>query len=236
MKTLRIANIILCILFCAGCDKDNEATLPVIKPEAIGEMIDARDGFSYHWVRYNGLDWTVENAHYKTAEGTYAIYIGNQIIGESEDEANSRTLAKYGYLYTYQGALEAAPDGWRVPTDDDWKKLEKALGMSGSEAEETGWRGKYAAELMKQDGKGTSLGFLYAGYWIANTSSYASRFHLMEAYGLYWSSTEDASKNNQYVYYRKIAYNSSEVFRYSTDKANMLSIRFVRDSDSNTNN
>ncbi|MBP1612583.1 MAG: hypothetical protein H6Q13_31 [Bacteroidetes bacterium] len=236
MKTLHIANIILCILFCAGCDKDNEAVLPVIKPEATGEMIDARDGFNYHWVRYNGLDWTVENAHYQTTEGTYAIYTANQILSESEDETNSKTLAKYGYLYTYQGALEAAPDGWRVPTDDDWKKLEKALGMSSRETEETGWRGKYAAELMKQGEEGTSLNFLYAGYWIASTSSYASQFHLMGAYGLYWSSTEDTLKSNKYAYYRKFLYNSPQVFRYSTDKANMLSIRFVRDSDSNTNN
>lgn len=236
MKTLHIANIILCILFCTGCDKENEETLPVVKPEATGEMIDARDQFNYHWVRYNGLDWTIENSHYKTTEGSYAIYVDNQIIGESEDERNSKTLAKYGYLYTYQGALEAAPDGWRVPTDDDWKNLEKTLGMSKNEAEDTEWRGKYTAELMKQDGEGTSLNFLCAGFWTVSISSYTSPFHLIGVYGLYWSSTEDTLKSNEYVYYRKIVYNSSKVFRYSIDKANMLSVRFVRDSDSNTNN
>ena len=47
------------------------------------------------------------------------------------------------FLYTYEGALKAVPEGWRLPTDDDWKKLEATLGMSVSQIGMLDeWRGK----------------------------------------------------------------------------------------------
>ena len=36
----------------------------------------------------------------------------------------------------------ACPTGWHLPSDDEWKQLEMHLGMSQSEADVTGWRGK----------------------------------------------------------------------------------------------
>jgi uncharacterized protein (TIGR02145 family) len=42
------------------------------------------------------------------------------------------------YAYTHE---DFAPEGWRIPTDDDFKTLEMYLGMSQSEADDIGGRG-----------------------------------------------------------------------------------------------
>ena len=221
---------ILVVCMSYGCSNDDNASLPTVKPEASGTFVDPRDGFNYNWVRFNGLDWTVEKSHFQTSENTYGVYVLNQTIGETSEETTARTIAKYGYLYNYEGALEAAPEGWRVPTDNDWKKLEEALGTSTEDADKTDWRGQNAGTLMTQGKDGTGLSFQYSGYWTATTSSFGSPYRLMGAYGFYWTATEDTSKGDAFSYYRKIVYNSPQVFRYSGDKKNMLSVRFVRDA------
>ena len=118
------------LLTACGSD-DDDTTVPHITPEATGEFTDNRDGTTYHYVTYGGLDWTVENARYDTGnDDTRSIYLSNDAIGDEEGTAAQQTVGTYGYLYSWQGAQEAVPDGWRLPTDDDWKKLEMALGMA----------------------------------------------------------------------------------------------------------
>ena len=114
------------LLTACGSD-DGDTTVPHITPEATGEFTDTRDGNVYHYVTYGGLDWTVENARYDTGnDDTRSTYLSNDAIGDDEGTAAQQTVSTYGYLYSWQGAQEAVPDGWRLPTDDDWKKLEMA--------------------------------------------------------------------------------------------------------------
>ena len=42
---------------------------------------------------------------------------------------------------TMEGTQGICPDGWHIPTDDEWKTLEKALGMTQTEVNGTGYRG-----------------------------------------------------------------------------------------------
>ena len=37
---------------------------------------------------------------------------------------------EYGGFYLYGSALVSCPNGWHLPTDEEWKRLEKKLGMS----------------------------------------------------------------------------------------------------------
>ena len=54
--------------------------------------------------------------------------------------------------------MRAIPEGWRLPTDEDWNKLEAALGMSASEIAKTNeWRGNREAALLKEGAEG--IGF-----------------------------------------------------------------------------
>ncbi|MBA7584634.1 hypothetical protein ES708_26591 [subsurface metagenome] len=59
-------------------------------------------------------------------------------VSEAKLTSNYQT---YGVLYNWPAALNACPTGWHLPSDEEWKQLEMYLGMSQSEAENTGWRG-----------------------------------------------------------------------------------------------
>lgn len=86
-----------------------------------------------------------------------AIIEGQEHFEEAE-LANGHYSETYGLLYTYEAALRAIPEGWRLPTDEDWNKLEAALGMSASEIAKTNeWRGNREAALLKEGAEG--IGF-----------------------------------------------------------------------------
>ena len=231
MKKLHIfLFILLPLIGLMSCSKDNkDENAPSITPEASGTMTDVRDGATYHWVRYNGLDWTVENSRYNTGDANCAVYYTNKAIGQDDSSNDSLTVKNYGYLYNLKGAKAAVPDGWRLPTDEDYKKLEQALGMSSAEADADGWRGSYQATLLTQSEQGSQLAFKYGGLYDANSTSYSSSLHYLwqTAYGYYWSATEITDSG--VAYFRKIQYNTGQVWRHTTDVNNMFSVRFVRD-------
>jgi uncharacterized protein (TIGR02145 family) len=55
-------------------------------------------------------------------------------------------------LQTGYGIIVIAPEGWPVPTHDDWKKLEMFLGMSASESARGPWRGTDEGGKLKETG------------------------------------------------------------------------------------
>lgn len=217
------------LLFMAGSCSNNDNKLPEIKPAKTGTFTDPRDNYEYHWVQIGDLQWTVENSHYHTGELTDTIY---QDDGHGGSPAYSdKNLASYGYLYTYKGALAAVPEGWRLPTDEDWNKLEMALGTSADDVVKKGWRGTYAGTLLQQQEEGTMLHLQMGGYYTTYLPSYGAGYKYMSVYGFFWSSTKDTSKDGDYYFYRKLIYNSSQVFRESMEMgSNYLSVRFVRDA------
>lgn len=50
------------------------------------------------------------------------IVIANTHFKAVEKE-NGGYVAKYGFLYSFDGAKQAVPEGWRLPSDEDWLKL-----------------------------------------------------------------------------------------------------------------
>ena len=133
----------------------------------------------------------------------------------------------FGYLYTYEAAKEVVPEGWRIPTDNDWQELEKAMGMSANELNVSSWRGVSEGTLLQQT-EGTRMNLRmggmgeYDGY--GNFSPYFSY-----VYGFYWTSTPEAEGSN-YYYCRQISYKSGQIARVVVDKSKMLSVRCVRDA------
>ena len=82
---------------------------------------------------------------------------------EKIDKENGNYSSEYGYLYTYEAALAAVPEGWRLPSDEDWKKLEAALGMEQSQIDlDNTWRGINAGDYLKQGGA-SGFNALFAG-------------------------------------------------------------------------
>ena len=82
---------------------------------------------------------------------------------EKTDKENGNYSSENGYLYTYEAALAAVPEGWRLPSDEDWKKLEAALGMEQSQIDlDNTWRGINAGDYLKQGGA-SGFNALFAG-------------------------------------------------------------------------
>lgn len=228
MKLVQISCLCLAALL-AACQDDKEEYLPNVKPETSGTFVDSRDQYEYHWVRFDGLDWTVENAHYDTGEGSCFIY--PEIHGSSVtySEAN---LPKYGYLYTFEGAQKAVPEGWRLPTDEDWNRLEAALGSSSDKLQQYGWRGA-AGLAMQQDEADSGLNLLMGGYYNTyfDANGDGANYRHIGSFGYFWSQTKDTSKEGEYYFYRKVMYDRPQVYRESINIQNYyLSVRFVRDA------
>lgn len=229
MKTI-ILLWITTLALCIGCS-DNDNELPVIKPVTTGTLTD-KDGTEYTWVRYGDLDWMASNYN------AGIPYHEQALLRNADTELVKTYYNTYGNLYTYEEAVANAPEGWRLPTDEDWKKLEQALGMSTSESNTLGWRGSHEGELIQQkDGIYLRL----CGSITLGGSGLYLFLRNAGDYGFYWTGTIDESyKKSTAVYFRRIRYNSSQIERGVTTIADenlfgmnnkYMGVRYVRDAN-----
>lgn len=238
-----VGNILAALLVvCIGCSDDDDDKVPVVKPEAEG--VETIDGVDYAWVRYGGLDWMTSNWR----EGLPPYYSEEYdddyyYIRINEDESTIENAYELmGNMYTFKDAVELAPAGWRLPTDEDWKKLEAALGMPAGEVNDRGWRGSVEGELLQQDGTGSALNFTLGGAVYVHGRPANLTLRKLRMYGYYWTSTTDEYNETtgiRSVYFRKIAYNSGQIERnvtravdlnYESTYPKHMNVRYVRDA------
>jgi len=106
------------------------------------------------------------------------------------ENKNGGYSAQYGLLYTYEGALQAVPEGWRLPTDEDWKKLEETLGMPVSELDLLDeWRGN-EADLLKTGGQGIGFNADYAGGRLSGSYLYGDAYFNQGFNAYFWTATK----------------------------------------------
>ena len=231
---MKFYNIILAISFAllTGACADKDEVKPEVIPDGQGQYTDSRNGTTYGWVRFAGLEWMTSNLQYDTGDVTNCT--AYQPYGwQSGTELSLENVKKHGYLYTLEGAQQAVPEGWRIPSDEDWQALESALGMSQKELSEKGWRGSNTSEILQQVGTGSQLNVKLSGYFTPYTIMGTIGYRFMGAYGFYWTSSADKDKLGSYYFYRKLVYNSGQVYRESIEPEKaMLSLRLVRNTAS----
>lgn len=204
-------------------------------PEMSGTFIDSRDGHEYKWVKIGEQIWMAENLAYLPSvsppaeeSGTEPYYYVYGYNGTSVSEAKATdNYITYGVLYNWPAAKTNCPPGWHLPTDDEWKQLEMAIGMSQSEADKFGWRGTDEGTKLKatsgwnNNGNGTDdfgFGALPGGFRDISNGN----FHGVDYEGDWWSATETA-------WTRHLLYSASRVRRYSYFYENGFSVRCVKD-------
>lgn len=153
------------------------------------EMTDSRDGQKYKTVRIGNQVWTAENMNYKTEKSSECNFY---------DEEKCK---KYGRTYTYKDALNVCPDGWHLPTYNEFYALiqnvggknvaGKALKSSVDWTEKTQRMDEYGFSALPIDGyyEGDECGFsLYSIFWSSTEDSSGS------PYGLYICNDWDPAK------------------------------------------
>ena len=86
-------------------------------------LVDERDNNIYLIKKFGDQWWLCQNLKFYAGEGSFCF---------DDDETNCMLK---GRLYSFEAALKACPQGYQLPDDDDWKALEKLLGMGDKELE-----------------------------------------------------------------------------------------------------
>lgn len=218
---------------CTACSNDDDVTAVAVKADATGTFTDPRDGHVYGWVRYGGLDWMSDNAQFDIQDDINStIYLDADENGSTNGGSNptsTRNLPRYGRLYTLAGAKAACPDGWRLPTDADWQRLERALGMGADDAASDGWRGNIAGAMLSTYGTAQPLNLLLGGYYFSYGIN--TEWRHLGSLAYYWTATKDETKEGEYYYVRKLSASRKSVCRMSMEPTGYkLSVRYVRDA------
>ena len=163
-----------------------------------------------------------------TETGAFAVY--------NDDPVNAETYSNLYNGYSVDDDRDICPDGWHVPTDEEWMELEMYLGMSYGDAHDPGFRGTDQGSqlagnadlwvdgaLENNDNFGTT-GFiaLPGGYRNEHDGSYVN----MGNSGYFWSSNEGGSHS---AWYRNLYYDYSGVYRDTNNRRNGFSIRCLGD-------
>jgi len=190
---------------------ENLAYLPSVVGPATGSMETAY----YYVYGYDGTD--VEDAK------AYLYH-----------DPRTEPYSTYGVLYNWPAALTACPDGWHLPSDDEWKQLEIYLGMSEEEADETTGRSTDGDEGGKLKEAGTShwntpnTGATNESGFTALPGGYCPNngyFFNIGALGYWWSSTSFGST----AWYRSLSSSRSSITRDDTYKDHGYSVRCLLD-------
>jgi uncharacterized protein (TIGR02145 family) len=213
-----------------------------------GSFIDPRDGYEYSVVLIGDQLWMVENLKFlpevypPTAGGDPLIdnkpyyyvvgYYGNNV----EEAMETANFQAYGVLYNWPAAKLSCPEGWHLPSDEEWKQLEMYLGMSQMDADELNLRGTNEGGMLKEEGT-TNWNFPNNG--ATNSSGFSAlpgsarintgEFIQFGNYGYYWSSSDIWGPTYYGIWYRYLINYSSMIGRGTTGGDTGFSVRCIKD-------
>ncbi len=185
-------------------------------PQPKDSIFDTRENKWYHIQKIGNLNWFTENLNYEGAGVPY----GNAPAAGTV----------FGRLYTWNeatggesrnglgnGPQGICPDGWSVPTNEDWQDLAKvALGADNIDFFDD-WKGVGDALAVSATFNGNNI-WPFSGTatpnnklgWNALATGYVTNggnnFGMLFKYGFWWSSSE---KDSNSAYYRYIFYNQT---------------------------
>jgi uncharacterized protein (TIGR02145 family) len=174
-----------------------------------GTFTDSRDNHEYDYITIGSQTWMAENLKYlpevsppELSSKSVAHYYVYDYNGSRIEEAmTSNNYNIYGVLYNMEAANGACPNGWHLPTDQEWKVLETYLGMTSNDADKKAeWRdsgsvGKKlkSANGWENNGNGDdSEGF--GAFPAGCLDAFVKSFSLLGRRAYLWSSTPDGEE------------------------------------------
>lgn len=205
---------------------------------------------NYPTILIGGQCWMAENLNIGQMTLSATNHENNNVIEKYCYDNDPANCAIYGGLYQWDEAMQyttvesprgICPEGWHLPSDNEFKILEMNLGMSQSQANMTGYRGTDQGSqlagnepLWSNNDLDEDIAFGASGFnalgggwrWIDG-----STFTGIDAIGLsnsgwYWLSSEEDSGNG---FVRLIHYTESRISRKIFTKGRGASVRCVMD-------
>ncbi|MBD3387296.1 T9SS type A sorting domain-containing protein [candidate division KSB1 bacterium] len=220
---------------------DNDRVLNISVIRTVTDV----DGHIYRTVKIGDQWWMAENlkvTHYRngdpipriTDNADWIAVTTGAYCNYDNDKANVTTYGRLYNWYAVDDERGIAPDGWHVPTDAEWKQLERFLGLSRSEANDEGWRGSIGGGKLKQaeilywkspnTGATNESGFsaLPGGYRL----SVYGKFSSMGNYAYFWTAS---ASDNDGAWSRSLNTHSSGIGRSYGSEHYGFSVRCVKD-------
>lgn len=191
-------------------DFEQEAALKLIVPKF---FTDPRDNETYRVVKIGAQVWMAENFRFASRD-SFSI--------NDNDENDS----VYGRLYTWEAAMELAPEGWHLPTIDDWKRLNRYIPRYSKINTGTALKCKDSWKKGFNSPEGKDIyGFcaLATGFW----NSVKKNFSNITFSTNFWTATETDSER---AYSILLHYLNDGIKAEASNILNGLPIRFVKNS------
>lgn len=205
---------------------------------ATAQTVKDIDGNDYKTIKYGLQEWTANNlnvSHFRNGDTipeakTKEEWISLGLKGKpawcyfDNNPENGKNFGKLYNWYAINDSRGLAPEGWHIPTNEDWRSLVKNLlgvDVAGLKLKSTtGWKSK----------KGTNtIGFsaLPGGY-----RNESAEFKDLDTKGQWWSNSEPVEvKKTNLIYSLMLNDRSVEVSYLKMTKENGLSVRCIKDKN-----
>ena len=173
------------------------------------------NGKTYKTVKIGSQWWLAENlneaSHTKGSSSCYNDKSGN--------------CATYGRLYDWQAAVDIASKipGWHLPTDLEWRALEKHLGMDDADSNREGFRNSGAVGRQLIKGIDSEFQAILGGYRPESDENF---FLGLDNQDYFWTASQTSS-NFAYTYL--IEQGKDGVYRGRWELAYRFSVRLLKD-------
>ena len=182
---------------------------------------DPRDGQTYKTVQLkDGKIWMAQNFNFELPKEEVETGF---IFKTKKEEAvcwqyddSDKNGKKYGRLYTWDAALKACPEGWHLPSDEEWKNMIRCY---GGENFDSPVNRELAYKALRPRGV-SKFAVQYAGLRINE------EFKFIKDFGDYWCSKEFDSRK---AYYFSFLKGLERIDGETYDKSFGLSCRYIKD-------
>ena len=243
-KNINGTLLILLLLLVQACKKDDKKEIIIEK----GTVTDI-DGNQYQTVKIGDQWWMAENlkvGHYRDGSPITEIPtdLGTQQATQQADSVWAQSLGAYctfedsiyGHLYNHfaiEDINQLAPEGWHIPSDAEWKILEKTIGMQQNQIDALAWRGTNEGEiLMNKALVGWPQASLAFGSDLYGFAALPGGCRLQNGFtntqkntAFFWSSSADGNQ----AWYRYLDAQKKTIFRQQTYRSYGMSIRCIKD-------
>lgn len=172
-----------------------EAEFYTVDQKEMGNVKD-ENGYMYNWLRIGKTKWMTENLK------------------------KNKTDDNCGGFYNNSSARNACPDGWHLPTDNEWMELELNYGVDPEKVKEHGLR---EIDLNKLGNSG----------FILEKCKYSAPLYPIQKGLAFWTSTENKmlyTGYSQKYFARIIRLDEHKISKELRDKSEELNVRCVQSS------